>query len=251
VSRSRLRAGIAVPALFALAAFAVFVALGTWQMQRLAWKTALIATMEQRISAAPLPLPAQASWPALARSAHEFERVQLNAAFVPGTHARVYGIASAARADPPGPGFWIFAPAAVAGGGTVVVNRGFVPDGRSAPVDQPPAGMIELTGVLRWPEARGFFAPAGDAGRNLFFARDHLAIAAAKGWGEVAPFYVDLEAPVPAGGLPAPAPLRVNLRNDHLQYALTWYGLAAVVLVMFVAWMRARRGSLSSAARSA
>ena len=240
VSRNKLRAGLAVPAIFALAALAIFVALGTWQMQRRAWKTVLISTMEQRLSAAPLPLPPQASWTTLERSAHEFERVKLKASFVPGTHARVYGIASAAPSDPNGPGFWIFAPAAVAGGGTVVVNRGFVPEGRSAPLDQPPDGMIELTGVLRWPETRGFFAPADDAGRNLFFARDPLAIAAAKGWGEVAPFYLDLEAPVPAGGLPAPAPLRVNLRNDHLQYALTWYALGVAVLVMFAFWARNR-----------
>jgi cytochrome oxidase assembly protein ShyY1 len=240
VSRNRLRAGLAVPALFALAACATFVALGTWQMQRRTWKTALITTMEQRMAAAPLPLPSQASWATLEQSAHEFERVKLFATYVPGTHARVYGIASAARSDPAGPGFWIFMPAAVAGGGTAVVNRGFVPEGKSASMDQPPEGTTELTGVLRWPEARGFFAPADDAARNLFFVRDPIAIAAAKGWGEVAPFYVDLEAPVPPGGLPALAPLQVNLRNDHLQYAITWYGLAAVVLVMFVFWVRSR-----------
>jgi surfeit locus 1 family protein len=247
VNLGRLRAGVAVPALFALAAFAIFVALGTWQMQRRTWKTALIATMEQRMSAVPLALPPRASWPTLERSAHEFERVKLKATFVPGTPARVYGIASAARSDPPGPGFWIFSPAAAAGGGTVVVNRGFVPEGKSAPIDQPPEGMIELTGVLRWPEALGFFAPADEPQHNLFFVRDPLAIAAEKqwgGWGEVAPFYVDLEAPVPPDGLPAPAPRRVNLRNDHLQYALTWYGVAAVVLVMFALWVRSNRRPL-------
>jgi cytochrome oxidase assembly protein ShyY1 len=68
-------------------------------------------------------------------------------------------------------------------------------------------------------------------------------MAAAKGWHAAAPFFVDQEAPVPAGALPAPGPLRVNLRNEHLQYALTWYGLAGVLVVMFGAWFfRRSRG---------
>jgi cytochrome oxidase assembly protein ShyY1 len=92
--------------------------------------------------------------------------------------------------------------------------------------------------VLRWPQPRSLFSPT-DPAHNIWFARDQLAIAAAKGWGEVAPFYVDLESPI-TEGLPAPTPLHANLRNDHLQYALTWFGLAAAVLVMFVFWVRAR-----------
>ena len=62
-----------------------------------------------------------------------------------------------------------------------------------------------------------------------------------KGWGEVAPFYIEQEAPVPPGGVPHPAPLKVQLRNDHLQYAVTWYGLAAVLVVMFAIWAVRRR----------
>ena len=64
---------------------------------------------------------------------------------------------------------------------------------------------------------------------ETWFVRDQRAMAAARGWGEVAPFYIDQEAPVPEGGLPRPAKLQVTLRNDHLGYALTWFGLAAVL----------------------
>jgi cytochrome oxidase assembly protein ShyY1 len=71
-------------------------------------------------------------------------------------------------------------------------------------------------------------------------------MAAAKGWGEVAPFYVDQESPVPASGLPRPAALKVKLRNDHLQYALTWYALAAVLVGMFVIWLVRLRRSESA-----
>ena len=86
---------------------------------------------------------------------------------------------------------------------------------------------------MRWPEAPAWFTPAGERSRNVWFVRDPLAIAAAKGWADVAPFFVELEAPAPPGGLPQPGPLKVRLRNEHLQYAITWYALALVVVVMF------------------
>ena len=76
---------------------------------------------------------------------------------------------------------------------------------------------------------------------TIWMVRDPAAMAAAKGWGAVAPFYIEQEAPVPPGGLPHPAPLKPQLRNDHLQYAITWYGLAAVLVVMFAIWARRRR----------
>jgi cytochrome oxidase assembly protein ShyY1 len=78
--------------------------------------------------------------------------------------------------------------------------------------------------------------------------RDQQAMAAAYGWGEVAPFYIDQEAPVSAEDAPRPAPLKVNLRNEHLQYALTWYGLAAVLAIAFFFWMRTRRREISASA---
>jgi surfeit locus 1 family protein len=84
------------------------------------------------------------------------------------------------------------------------------------------------------------FSAKDDPARNVWFTRDPAGIAAAKGWGEVAPFYIELESPQPPGGLPRAGPLTVNLRNEHLQYAITWYGLALVVAVMFVYWVRGR-----------
>jgi surfeit locus 1 family protein len=88
--------------------------------------------------------------------------------------------------------------------------------------------------------------PRDDPARNLWFARDPAAIAAAKGLASVAPFYIEQEAPAPPGGLPHPSALTVNLRNDHLQYALTWFGLAAVLVAVFGLWVRARRRAESS-----
>jgi surfeit locus 1 family protein len=244
----RLRAGLAVPVLFALVAFAAFVGLGTWQLQRKAWKEALIANLEQRLSAPPVDLPPRERWVQLDPAEDEFRHVKFAPAFVPCTDALVYTTGSALRSDVSGPGYWVLAPARLATGGLVVVNRGFVPEGRQ---DTATSGEVtanvEMVGVLRWPEARGFFSPNDQPARNLWFARDPVGIASAKSWGDVAPFYVELERPQPHGGLPQAGPLEVNLRNEHLQYAITWYGLALVVVVMFAFWLRARRQAPGSA----
>ena len=90
---------------------------------------------------------------------------------------------------------------------------------------------------MRWPDVRSWSSPKDDPAHNLWFARDPLAIADAKGVGNglLAPFYVEQESPAPPGGLPQPGKIAVRLRNDHLQYALTWYGLALVLLIVVIA----------------
>jgi surfeit locus 1 family protein len=240
----RLRSGLAIPVLFALASFVVFIGLGTWQVQRKAWKEALIASLEQRLNAPPVALPRSERWGELDPAEDEFRHVKFSAAFVPGAEALIYASSSALRSDVSGPGYWVLAPARLAAGGLVVINRGFVPEGRQDPATRANGdigGPVELVGVMRWPEARGIFSPNDEPERNLWFVRDPVAIASAKGWGRVAPFFIELESPQPPGGLPRPGPLKVNLRNEHLQYAITWYGLALVVAVMFALWLRARR----------
>jgi len=161
----RLRSGLAVPAVFALVATIIFVALGTWQLQRKAWKEALIGALEQRLSAPPGDLPPRERWASLSAANDEFRRVKVSAAFVPGAEALVYTSGSALRSDVSGPGYWVFAPAQVASGGLVVVNRGFVPEGRQDPATRAAGaatGRADLVGVLRWPESRGAFSPKDD-----------------------------------------------------------------------------------------
>jgi hypothetical protein len=101
-------------------------------------------------------------------------------------------------------------------------------------------GLIDIVGVLRWPDARSWFTPNDDPAKNLWFVRDPVAIAAEKSWGPVPPFYVEQEAPAPPGGLPAPGKLKPNLPNNHLQYAITWFGLAAVLAGVFAVFARGR-----------
>ena len=241
----RWRSGFAVPAVFALGAIVIFVALGSWQLHRKAWKEALIESLEQRLSAPPVDLPPRERWATLDPARDEFRRVKFSAALLPGAEALVYTSGSALRSDVSGPGYWVFAPARLPAGGLVVVNRGFVPQGWQAPASRDLGGTpaeTELVGVMRWPESRGVFSPKDDPGHNLWFVRDPLAIAAAKGWGDVAPFYIELESPQPASGLPRAGRLSANLRNEHLQYAITWYGLALVVVIMFGFWVSGRAG---------
>jgi surfeit locus 1 family protein len=228
--------GLFVPAAIV---FAVLIALGTWQLERKAWKEALIATLGERLAAPPTALPPPATWPALKRDDTEYRHVAFTATFDDSKEALVYAAASAFRPDVSGPGYWVFTPARLADGGVVMVNRGFVPQDRADPATRPGGrltGPIAITGTVRWPDARSWFTPGDDPAHNLWFLRDPAAIAAAKGLNDVAPFYVEQEAPVPPGGLPQPGKLEVRLRNEHLQYVVTWYGLALVLAVVFAIW---------------
>jgi len=214
----------------------VLLGLGTWQIQRKAWKEGLIASLTERLAAPPAELPAAATWPSLDPANAEYRRVTFAADFDYGKDALVFAAPSAFRPDVSGPGYWVFTPARLAEGGIVMVNRGFVPEGRQDPKaraagDTP--GAITITGAMRWPDARHWFTPNDDPAHNLWFSRDPLAIAAAKGLSAAAPFYVEQETPVPPGGLPQPGKLVVVLPDNHLQYALTWYSLAIVLVAVF------------------
>jgi surfeit locus 1 family protein len=238
----RSRFGGFVFALFVLAALGVLVALGTWQLERLSWKEGLIAELDSKLAAKPTDLPARERWQRLDAATDEFRRVAFPAEFLPGEETLVYSPGSALRPDVSGPGYFVFAPARLTGGSIVIVNRGFVPEGRQDPKTRtPPSGVVDIVGVMRWPEQRGAFTPQDEPAKGLWFARDPAAMAAAKKWGTVAPFYVDQEAPPAAGGLPKVGPLKAALPNNHLQYAVTWYGLALVILVAAVFFWRARR----------
>jgi len=237
------RRSLLVPSLVAVGALAVLLGLGTWQLERKAWKDGLITALNQRLAAAPDPLPAPDTWDRLDPAAMEFRRVAFTATFDYGREALVYTAGSSLRSDVSGPGYWVFTPARLSDGRLVMIDRGFVPEGRqdaaSRAAGQVP-GPVEIVGVLRWPEQRGMFTPADNPERNLWFLRDHLAIAQAKGLDRVAPFFIDQEAPPPPGGLPRPGRLTPHLPNNHLQYAVTWYGLALVLVVAFAIWARRR-----------
>jgi surfeit locus 1 family protein len=230
---------LVIAGVVSLLGVAILCALGTWQLQRKAWKEDLIATLERRLAVAPGPLPGPQEWPGLNRADMEFRRVRFTAAFLHDREALVYTSGSALRSDANGPGYWVFTPAQLADHALVMVDRGFVPEGRQDPARRPEgrlAGPVDIVGVLRWPEQPGWFSPPPEVARNLWFVRDPMAMAAAKGLGAVAPFYVEEESPRPPGGWPSPAKLKVNLPNNHAQYMITWFGLAAALASVFTVY---------------
>lgn len=234
------RVGLLLPAVVASVAFLILSGLGAWQLERKAWKESLIETLDLQLNANPVALPPSGQWPGLNAAADEFHRITFEATIEPSGEALVYAAGSAFRPDISGPGYWVFARAKLGGGETVVINRGFLPEGlRQAAHDAPPS-RVELTGALRWSEGRGLFVPKDDPEKNLWFVRDHISMARAKGWGDVAPFYIELETPTGTSGVPSAGRLKVSLRNDHLQYALTWFGLAVVLVFVFGFWVRNR-----------
>jgi len=249
VVRRRGKAGFAA---FTLVMVAVCIGLGLWQLQRRVEKHALIAALDERLAAAPEALPQPAQWSALTPKRDEFRRVSFTATYVRLPDAMVYSSGSSVRNDVSGPGTWAFLPAQLAGSETVVVNAGFVQNTMQDRAQQDRAAgrlltgqPVKLTGYLRFPEAAGALTPAENISKRLWFTRDHQAMARALGWNAdgkmVAPFYVDLESPAPESGIPKPGPLTVHLKDDHLQYAVTWFGLAAVMAIAFAVWWRAQR----------
>lgn len=232
--------GLLVPFVLALAGFAVLLGLGTWQLNRKAWKEALIDTMTDQLAARPIELPPPAKWSSFNPDNPDFTRVRLHADFIKARDALVYTSGSSIRDDAKGTGYFVFSPARLADGSVVVVNRGFTPE-KSYPQASGPQDII---GYMRWPEAPSWFVAAHDTAGDVWTVRDPQAMAQVLGWGAVAPFYVEQETPVPPGGLPHPSALKPHLRNEHLQYAITWYGLAAVLAVMSILWaVKRRRGT--------
>ena len=104
---------------------------------------------------------------------------------------------------------------------------------------------VTMTGYLRFPESAGSLTPPENMAKRLWFTRDHPAMARTLGWDEgskpVAPFYIDLEAPTPASGIPKPGPLHGPPQDNHMQYVVTWFGLAGAVVIAFAVWWRAQR----------
>ena len=231
-----------------LCAFAILVGLGTWQLQRRAWKLDLIQRIEARVHAPAAPVPPAADWPGLDRERDEYRHLAARGTFDHARETLVYTVGGKGLGPYEGaPGFLVITPLMRADGPPILVNRGFVPVDRRDPktrAEGEVSGEVEVTGALRFPEEASYFVPANDPAHNAFYRRDPADIAAARGLAGAAPFIIDQDAGAAPGGFPMSAGTRVDLPNRHLEYALTWYGLAATLLgvVAAVVISRRRRG---------
>ncbi|NUR10568.1 MAG: SURF1 family protein [Bradyrhizobium sp.] len=206
-----------------LAAIVLLIALGVWQIERRAWKLALIDRVEQRVHAPAQPIPSPASWPAVRAANDEYRHVSVTGRFLHDRETLVQAVTEE------GPGYWVLTPLERADGTLVLINRGFVPSERrdaSTRRDGNPDGQIEITGVLRMTEPKGGFLRNNVPQHNRWYSRDVAAIAAARGLHDVAPFFVDADAGSQSGSGPIGGLTVVRFPNNHLIYALTWFALA-------------------------
>lgn len=196
--------------------------LGIWQVQRRSWKLDLIARTEERLRAAPVAAPGAADWPAITPQRDEYRRVSLQGRYLDAAETLTMAVTER------GPGFWVLAPFRTDAGFTVLVNRGFVPEGQRAPEDRRNAtsGETRLTGLLRPSEPGGGFLRTNDPAAGRWYSRDVAAIALARQLGPVAPYFVDADATAEPGPLPQGGMTQTAFRNTHLVYALTWFCLA-------------------------
>ena len=236
----------AVLALAGIALFISFLSLGTWQVQRRAWKLDLIERIDQRVHAQPVAVPAAADWPQVRKESHEYLPVTAQGRWLEGRSVLTQAVSEL------GAGFWLLTPLQQADGTQVLVNRGFVPTAeRKAFADRIAAAAagssdvaadpVVVTGLLRLSEPKGGFMRENAAAEDRWHSRDVAAIAAAKGLTLVAPFFIDQGLPgqpVADNVWPRPGMTVIQFSNTHAVYALTWYGLALMVLL--AAWLVVR-----------
>ncbi|MEP9370259.1 SURF1 family protein [Xanthobacter sp. VNH20] len=242
------RRGLLLPTLATFAALAVLIGLGTWQLERLSWKNELVAQVQERATQHPHPVLPVSQWPSVTREVDEYQPVRATGIFDHGKETLIYTVLSDPKGPFKGPGFLVLTPLMLADGSAILVNRGFVPEDRRAPESRREGqieGPVTITGLLRMPEEASWFVPANDPAHNAWFRRDPAEIGAARGLAKVAPFIIDADATANPGGLPQGGETRLSFSNRHLEYALTWYGLAVTLAGVYVAFVISRcRGTL-------
>jgi surfeit locus 1 family protein len=238
----------AVQAGAALLAFVVLIGLGTWQLHRLAWKEGLLAAIAARSTGSPAPVPPESAWGGLNPDDYEYRRVRLSGTFDHAKEALVFRPHGQGPAAGEGPGYLVLTPLRLESGASVIVDRGYVPAARRDPSTRA-AGQVEgevvVTGLMRGPESGNLFTPADDPARGQWYTRDPEAIARHFDIARAAPFTVDADDAGAPGGWPKGGQALLAIPNDHLSYALTWYGLAATLAAVFgvQAWNNRRRAA--------
>lgn len=240
-----MRRGNLLLGVLTLGALAVLLGLGTWQWQRMGEKTALIATIKERSQRPAEPLPAAAIWDGLDMAGLAYRPVTATGRFDHSREAHVFFSLPKPMQGVGGPGYLVLTPLALKEGGTVLINRGFVPEIRKAVATRAEgqvADDVTVSGLLRLPEPRGRFSNPDDPAKNVYYVRDPAAIARALGIGAVAPFIIDMTGPLPPGRLPVPGATQVDIPNNHFSYAMTWWSLAGVLAIIALMLARGRSG---------
>ncbi|MFK7944844.1 MAG: SURF1 family protein [Paracoccaceae bacterium] len=227
---SRVRRGTLAPIILGVCGVATLLILGAWQVQRLDWKEALIATLEERAAAAPVSVPVSPD-----STRDNFLRVRVAGLLEPEELDVLTSIKNV------GPGFRIVAPMLLEDGRRILLDLGYVPEvmkDLESRTQSPRHGGIPIeldaTGILYWPVSDGL-APAPDQKREMWFEWDVAKMAATL---QTEPLLVVAAQHNLGQRWPLPRPPGVDLPNNHLEYAITWFGLAVVWAFMSVFWLR-------------
>ncbi len=225
-------------ALIVVATFATLIGLGNWQMQRLAWKEGLIAQIEERAFSPAMPLGEYDY-----REQGEYSRIEMTGAFDHSREMPLFAIGPGGKA-----GFHIYTPFHISDFYPVIVNRGWVPTDMRDPSTRPQgqiAGEITITGLTRHRREKGRFIPENNPDANEWYYPDQSMMARHAGLeGPVVLIILDADAGDIPGGWPQGGVTRLELPNRHLGYAITWYGLAAALVGVVIAWLWGRRKRL-------
>lgn len=227
---------------FVLGGLAILIGLGTWQMERRVWKADLIATMDARLALPPIPVT-----DFVAKGARDDYR-PVSAS---GTFRHDQEMYLAARSYKGQLGYHVVTPLVLDGSQTaVLIDRGWVPSDRRAPASRAAGqvvGPVTLIGIARQQTKPGLFTPDNRPDQNQWYWADLPAMAAHAGLAQVAPLLLEAGTAENPGGLPIGGQTFINLPNNHLQYALTWYSLAVVLVVIY--FVSRRRDGAGSAIR--
>ena len=215
------------PGLSALCLFAVLIGLGTWQIHRLHWKRAILAQIAHAEASPPVPLTGDPS---------PFTKVAVTGRLRTDLSA-FYGYEVRDSRTGPQMGGFLIQPLERPGAPPLLVERGWVPQNRTTSIAEP-QGEVTITGYIHPADHQQWFSAADDPAARTFYTLNPQAIGAALGLHRVAPFILVALGPQPPELWPDPAKHLPRPPNNHLQYALTWYGLAGVLVVMFVSWSR-------------
>jgi surfeit locus 1 family protein len=222
------------PTLFSVPALILLLGLGTWQVQRLHWKEALIERLESRLAQPVTALPAEIDEP----DALEYRRARVDGRFLHDREMYLLGTSPRGIA-----GFYVVTPLIRAAGPPVIVNRGWVPPERKHPARRAEGqleGPVSVEGVIRKPQTGNWLTPANEPRKNQWYTIVPQAMGRAAGLDAVAPVYLQALATDLPGGYPLGLPAEIKLRNQHLQYAIIWYALAVALAVIYVLFHRQR-----------
>jgi len=226
------------PTTLSLAGILVMIGLGAWQVQRLNWKQDLIETIAARTAMAPRQIPAARDWPVLDVAALRYLPVTASGRFLHRYERYVFTSLKVSRGRHGGPGYWVVTPLELADGtGYVLVNRGFVPDRMHDPATRAAgqvAGVVAVRGLVRQSQRPSPFTPDDNRRANIWYTMNVAALAADIGLSPVAPFVIDATASGAPGTLPQARDSRVQITNNHLSYAITWFALALCLAAVYI-----------------